>query len=126
MIYILLPAYNEKVSLVTLLPKLEAMMDQCEDDYQIVVCDDGSQDGTEKVLNEFSRKLPMKVIKHLINRGLGETSRDLFEYAARECSDEDVIMTTGSSIICTLFRMVFRTSRPLISGSSFAMIIMSI
>ena len=92
MIVILLPAYNEEQSLPTLLPKLAAMMSADFPDYRIVVVDDGSRDRTAELLAEYARSMPIEVIRHRINRGLGETSRDLFERAAEICAPQDVIV----------------------------------
>ena len=93
MIYMLLPAYNEEESLDQLLPKIDKAF--CEDmklEYHIIVCNDGSTDNTGKKLEYYSKKLPMTIITHKINRGLGETARDLFEKAAEVSNDEDIII----------------------------------
>jgi dolichol-phosphate mannosyltransferase len=92
MILVLLPAYNEQASLPRLLPKLRQTLSAMGEDYRIIVCDDGSSDRTLDVLEEYAREMPLEVIRHRINRGLGETSRDLFERAAECCSEHDVIV----------------------------------
>lgn len=93
MIYILLPAYNEEKSLDFLLPKIdETLRNNMELDYHIIVCDDGSVDKTAQKLKEYSKKLSMTIITHKINRGLGETSRDLFEKAAEISNNDDVLI----------------------------------
>jgi dolichol-phosphate mannosyltransferase len=93
MIFVLLPAYNEEKSLDYLLPKIDdAFKNDIKEDYHMIVCNDGSSDGTlEKLLN-YQSKMPITVINHKINRGLGETSRDLFEKAAEMAKDEDIII----------------------------------
>lgn len=90
MIIVLLPAYNEEDSLPALLPKLQATLGATE--YRVIVGDDGSRDRTAQLLSEAARTMPLEVITHKINRGLGETSRDLFERAAEICNSEDVIV----------------------------------
>ena len=93
MIYMLLPAYNEEESLAPLLPKIdEAFTKDMKLDYHIIICDDGSSDKTPILLLEYSKTYPMTIITHRINRGLGETSRDLFEMAAKLSSDDDIII----------------------------------
>lgn len=62
------------------------------EDYHIVVVDDGSNDQTSELLKEYANKLPLSFIKHPINRGLGETERDGFEYVALCANDEDFIV----------------------------------
>ena len=92
MIVILLPAYNEEVSLPALLPKIDRCMRQRDADYRLIICDDGSTDSTAGQLVQFSQRYPLDVIRHELNRGLGETIRDLFERAARTSQPNDVIV----------------------------------
>jgi dolichol-phosphate mannosyltransferase len=61
-------------------------------DYRILVGNDGSSDHTSALLKEYAASMPLEVIEHKINRGLGETSRDLFERAAEVCVAEDIIV----------------------------------
>lgn len=92
MIYVLLPAYNEEKSLPILLPKIEHVFTSLDKDYIMIVCNDGSYDSTGEILKEFAKKMPIDVLVHKINRGLGETSRDLFERAAELSQLEDIII----------------------------------
>jgi len=93
MIYILLPAYNEEKSIDQLFPKIDKILKgEMKADYHIIVCNDGSSDNTGRKLKEYSKLFPITVIEHVINRGLGETSRDLFEKAAEISNNEDIII----------------------------------
>ena len=92
MIFILLPAYNEEKSFTPLMEKLSNTLTDTGEKFQFIVCNDGSSDQTGKMLLEYSRKLPIEIIDHPINRGLGESSRDLFERAAEIGSDGDIII----------------------------------
>ncbi len=92
MIVVLLPAYNEEASLPRLMPKLREVLDQQGEPYRIVTCNDGSRDGTREVLQQMVEQYPLEVLTHKINRGLGETSRDLFERAAEIAGTGDVIV----------------------------------
>jgi dolichol-phosphate mannosyltransferase len=92
MVVVLLPAYNEEKSLPELLPKIAGTLGASAGGYRIVVCNDGSADGTAAVLERYAAQLPLEVITHRINRGLGETARDLFERAAEICAPADVIV----------------------------------
>jgi dolichol-phosphate mannosyltransferase len=92
MIWILLPAYNEEQSLPLLLPKIVAAMRDQQENYHIVVVNDGSTDRTSELLHMFTQRLPLSVITHKINRGLGETERDGFEYIADHCAPDDLIV----------------------------------
>lgn len=93
MIYILLPAYNEENSLDYLLPKLDkAFKQEMGRQYQIIICNDGSKDKTLEKIDCYKKMMPITVINHKYNRGLGETSRDLFEEAASISCDGDIIV----------------------------------
>ena len=92
MIIILLPAFNEENSLTGLMPKIKKLFDNSSEIYQIIVCNDGSSDKTHEILEKYSKEMPIDIITHKINRGLGETSRDLFERASSVASPGDVIV----------------------------------
>lgn len=66
---VVVPAYNEEASLPRFLPQL---LDCCEkNDWQLVVVDDGSRDGTAAVLDGFADHPRMRVVRHKVNRGYG-------------------------------------------------------
>jgi dolichol-phosphate mannosyltransferase len=92
MIVVLLPAYNEEASLPPLMPKLRQVLRTMGEPYRIVVCNDGSRDQTAQLLQDLQLDGDLDVITHRINRGLGETSRDLFEHAAEITTAGDVIV----------------------------------
>lgn len=92
MLWILLPAFNEEQSLASLLPKVDQALSAAGTAYRLVVVNDGSGDGTGRVLESFAERLPLTVITHPINRGLGETERDAFEYVAAHCGDDDIVV----------------------------------
>jgi dolichol-phosphate mannosyltransferase len=90
MIWILIPAYNEEAALPHLLPHLAQLL--AEKDYRLVVVDDGSNDRSPDILKELQPRLPIDVITHTLNRGLGETERDGFEYIAARAQPDDIIL----------------------------------
>ena len=92
MIFILLPAYNEEISFPPLMEKLELVLNKTDQEYKILVCNDGSSDNTKEILETYAQRLPLEIIEHSINRGLGESSRDLFEKAANLGVDGDIII----------------------------------
>lgn len=91
-IYIILPCYNESASLGFLLQKICSLKARTDCPMDIIAVDDGSTDNTGEILRDWSRQIPITIIKHKINRGLGETSRDGFEAAADLASPEDIII----------------------------------
>lgn len=92
MIIVLLPAYNEEKSFPALIPKIKSALDNVEGGYRIIVCNDGSKDSTQTLIEEYAHDTPIEIIFHKINRGLGESSRDLFERAGEIATDGDVIV----------------------------------
>ena len=91
-IFILLPAYNEEATLPKLLVKIQEFAASTENEVHTVVCDDCSSDDTSKAIEGFVSQMPLTILSHNYNRGLGETSRDLFEFAATKSSDVDYIV----------------------------------
>jgi len=92
MLYIILPAYNEEQSLPNLMPKLSKLHSDYHGEVEVIVCNDGSSDNTGQILIEYQEKYPyLTVLNHKINRGLGETIRDLIEYACEKATSDDVI-----------------------------------
>lgn len=92
MLWIFLPAYNEEESLPRLLPRLDATLHTHQVDYRLVVVNDGSRDRTGEILAEYATRLPLQVVTHPLNRGLGETERDGFEFISERCAPDDVIV----------------------------------
>ena len=92
MIWVFLPVYNEEASLPKLLPKLDIALSERNLAYCLVVVNDGSTDRTAEILADYTQHLPMEIITHPLNRGLGETERDGFEYIADNSDQEDVII----------------------------------
>ena len=98
MLWILLPAFNEEKALSTLIPKINTLFQSKSTDYRLVVVNDGSTDRTLEILNEFikSSRYPLHILSHKINRGLGETERDGFEFIAENASRTDVVVRLDS------------------------------
>lgn len=92
MIYVLLPAYNEEQSFPPLLPKLKQTLESMDTEWKIVICNDGSKDSTQQLIDDYAKEYPIECIAHRINRGLGETIRDLMEWAAENTKDSDTII----------------------------------
>ena len=90
MLWIMLPAYNEQTDLPRLLEKLERSLGG--KDYRLVVINDGSTDETAHILKQYNNRLNLHVVEHPINRGLGETERDGFEYIAWHADREDLVV----------------------------------
>lgn len=90
MLWIMLPAYNEQTDLPRLLEKLQRSL--AGKDYRLVVINDGSTDRTTQILNKYRETLNLHIVEHPINRGLGETERDGFEYIAWNADRDDLVV----------------------------------
>lgn len=89
-ILVVLPAYDEEGGLPPLLASLErALRDH---DHETIVVDDGSRDGTARVLAEHAPRMKLTVERHARNQGLGPTVRDGLRLAAQRAAPEDVIV----------------------------------
>lgn len=88
----MLPAYNEEASLPNLLPKIKQQLAGHEGGYHVVVINDGSNDNTSSELDSYAKEMPLTVITHEINRGLGESERDGFEYIALNAARDDIMV----------------------------------
>ena len=53
MILVLLPAYNEEESLPQLMPKLKHTLTEMGEEFKILICNDGSKDGTQAMLEAY-------------------------------------------------------------------------
>lgn len=89
MIYIILPAYNEEKGLGNLLEKIR----EIKDDYQVVLVNDGSTDRTEEIAYSFSKSLPLRILTHKKNRGLGEALKSGLNYIIPRLEDKDIVIT---------------------------------
>lgn len=64
---VIVPAYNEQASILTVVEELKSICSKLPMDWEIIVVDDGSTDATEEAL----RNVSAQVIRHPENRGYG-------------------------------------------------------
>ncbi len=92
MIAILLPCFNEEKCLGSLLSRIKDTMGKHGFDYRVFIVNDGSTDGTLAVAQDYRSVMPVDILNHPINRGLWETVRNGFEWAAEHCKPADIIV----------------------------------
>lgn len=86
------PAYNDVGSIGKIIHTMAWMLPKLADDYEIVVVDDGSTDGTGDLLRVLVREYPfLKIIHHGVNRGYGAALITGFA----NCSKELIFYTDG-------------------------------
>ncbi len=93
MIFILLPAYNEEAGLEMLVSRLKATIETMRTGYELIVINDGSTDNTLEIAHRLSATLPLQVIDHGRNRGLGEALKSGFSKAGQLSQPQDIIIT---------------------------------
>ena len=93
LIHVFLPAYNEEGALEPLVRKFHAELKKAGLSYRIVVMDDGSSDRTAAIAQALATEYPITLLRHLQNRGLGETMRDGLVHIAKESAPDDVVVT---------------------------------
>jgi dolichol-phosphate mannosyltransferase len=83
MVYFLIPAYEEEQTIGLLLYKIRSVMQTVRRDYLAIVLDDGSRDATAKVAERYRKFLPVRVLKHANNNGVGPALDRLVREACR-------------------------------------------
>lgn len=83
---IFFPAYNDARSLPGLVEKAFAVGQDCAEQVEVIVVDDGSQDDTPRVLEELQRRYgpALRVIRHPANLGYGAALTSGFRAATKE------------------------------------------
>ena len=96
MVVITLPAYNEAGTLGSLLEATRRAMAENGIEYRVVVVDDGSDDGTGSVVESLAANMPVQLVTHPQNRGLGEAIRTGLLAALDSADPQDIIVTMDS------------------------------
>jgi dolichol-phosphate mannosyltransferase len=95
MIVFLLPAYNEAAAIGSLVTKIGDVARASGWDCCVVLVDDGSTDGTAVVARAAVR-VPLEVLTHNPNRGLGAAMRTGLEHCLARSRPGDVVITMDS------------------------------
>jgi len=91
-VFVVLPAYDEEENLGSLLERIDQAMYESGSDYEVILVDDGSRDGTVRVAQEYARFMPIRIERHEANQGLGATIRGGLKVASAACRDDDVVV----------------------------------
>jgi dolichol-phosphate mannosyltransferase len=97
MIWVVFPAYNEASVIRPTLLALAHTMRASAEPYRAILVDDGSTDATlaeaQRAVTESGGALPLTVLKHEVNRGLGAGLRTGIYWCLDQAEDDDVIVT---------------------------------
>ena len=85
------PAYNEERTVGLVLDHAYNLLKNWNLDFEMIICNDASKDGTAKIVDDFSLAKPeVRVIHHLVNKGI----RDTFEELNHESKNEFVFLNS--------------------------------
>ncbi len=95
MIYICIPAYNEERTIGVVLWKIREVMAEFDRDYEVLVVDDASTDGTPDVIEPYTRIMPVHVRRHDRRQGYGRSLEALVREAVQRAPypKRDVVVT---------------------------------
>ena len=68
---VLLPAFNEERDLPALLARIKETLEDQPFGYHVVIVDDGSKDRTAEIAEHAAKTMPVHLVRHGVNRGLG-------------------------------------------------------
>jgi glycosyltransferase involved in cell wall biosynthesis len=71
-ISVFFPCYNEEANVANTVSKALAVLDKLTSDYEVIIVDDGSADGTGQIADKLAAANPrIKAVHHPKNRGYG-------------------------------------------------------
>ncbi|HUA75972.1 MAG TPA: glycosyltransferase [Solirubrobacteraceae bacterium] len=91
MIRFVIPAYNESENIPNLMADLAPRVRELG--ARVIFVDDGSSDGTSELIEAHSDGLPVAIVRHAVNRGLGTAINSGLRAALGESHDDDAIVT---------------------------------
>ena len=80
-----MPAYNEEANIGAMIDNARAVLSKITSDYEIIVVNDGSKDGTARVVQEKAQTYPeVRLVQHPVNLGYGAAVFDGFAAASKD------------------------------------------
>jgi glycosyltransferase involved in cell wall biosynthesis len=95
LIYICIPAYDEADTVGVLLWKIRQVMEEFPRDYELLVLDDASTDGTQEVLAPYARVLPLTILRNAERAGYASSLERLLREAVTRATHprRDMVIT---------------------------------
>lgn len=85
MVSLTIPIYNERESIAPLFTKIHSVMTRLGKPWELIYVNDGSQDGSDAVLNDLAKQYPEVKVVHF-RRNFGQTAAMMagFDFASGE------------------------------------------
>jgi glycosyltransferase involved in cell wall biosynthesis len=84
-ISVFFPCYNEQDNLEVVIKQALAVLEQLKADFELIIVDDGSTDGTGRIADEMAEaNSRIKVVHHQTNLGYGAALRSGFKRSSKE------------------------------------------
>lgn len=84
-ISVFFPVFNDAGTIASLVSDALAVLPSLTDDYEVVLINDGSTDGTPAIVGELALTLPhVRVVNHERNQGYGAALRSGFRHARKD------------------------------------------
>jgi len=80
LVSIIIPTYNEAENISELLERIDAVINS-HYQYEVIIVDDNSPDGTAKIAQKFSEKFPVRVVIRQRRMGLASAVVEGFKHA---------------------------------------------
>jgi len=90
LIYVIVLAYNEEENISSVIQEIACVL---QEEFKIVVVNDGSSDQTKKKVEELSKTCRLLMIDHETNRGVAEAFRTGLSYVAKQGKRDDIAIT---------------------------------
>lgn len=82
MIFLAIPAYNEEQNIGRLFERILSAW-RPPGPYQVILVDDGSTDRTAAIAASYQDRLPLTIVSHSPNQGVGQAFRTAFDTALK-------------------------------------------
>jgi dolichol-phosphate mannosyltransferase len=92
LIIIAIPAYNEEDNIGPLLERI-AGLGYNPTEYHVLVVNDGSTDNTMNVVQSFQNRMPVTLLGHETNYGVGQVFRTIFTAVLDMAGPGDIVVT---------------------------------
>ena len=82
---VVMPAHNEEVAIATTVRSVVEAISGWTEDFEVIVVNDGSKDGTQAIVEGIVREDPrVRLINHEVNQGYGAALVSGFEAVSKE------------------------------------------